>query len=259
VNASAGPPTTAQSDSHDRLAESVALLYSVLLADEDLDDTLRRVAQLATATLPTCDFADVTLIRDGKPVTRGATDPIAEELDAVQYATGLGPCVDAWKRGEVDHVESTRTDTRWPDYAKKAIELGISSTLAIPLTVHGTTIGALNLYSRREQSFSENDDQVGRLFAEQAAIALANARTHAEAAALARQLQEALTSRGVIEQAKGILIARHRLTPAEAFEALVEQSQRENRKLRFVAEDLVRDAQRRDAPSAVDVLFGGRC
>jgi GAF domain-containing protein len=229
----------------DLLAASVAALYRVLLADEDLDDTLRRVAHLATVTLPTCDLADVTLIRDGRPVTKGASDSLAEELDAVQYSTGLGPCIDAWKRGHVNHVESTRTDTRWPAYATKAVELGILSTLAIPLIVQGTSIGALNLYSRREQSFSENDDQIGRLFAEQAAIALANARTHADAVALARQLQEALVSRGVIEQAKGIVIARDRCTADEAFEVLVARSQHENRKLRLVAEDLVREAQER--------------
>jgi GAF domain-containing protein len=229
----------------DRLAASVAELYRVLLADEDLDDTLRRVAHLAAATLPTCDLADVTLIRDGRPITKGATDSLAEELDAVQYATGRGPCIDAWERGHVNHVGSTRTDVRWPDYAAKAVELGILSTLAIPLVVHGSTIGALNLYSRREQSFSENDDQIGRLFAEQAAIALANARTHADAVALARQLQEALASRGIIEQAKGIVIAREGCSAEAAFEVLVARSQRENRKLRLVAEALVREAQER--------------
>jgi GAF domain-containing protein len=238
-------PTPTAPESDDRLATSVALLYRLLLADEDLDDTLRRVAHLATATLPTCDLADVTLIRGGKPITRGATDSLAEQLDAVQYSTGLGPCIDAWEHGHVNHVVSTRTDRRWPDYARKAVELGILSTLAIPLIVQGTTIGALNLYSRREQSFSENDDQIGRLFAEQAAIALANARTHAEAVALARQLQEALASRAVIEQAKGVLLGRHRCTPDEAFEVLVQRSQHENRKLRLVAEEVVREAQRR--------------
>jgi GAF domain-containing protein len=232
-------------DERDRLATSVAALYRVLLADEDLDDTLRRVAHLATATLPTCDLADVTLIRDGRPVTKGATESLAEQLDAIQYSTGLGPCIHAWETGRVNHVESTRTDVRWPAYATKAVELGILSTLAIPLIVNGTTIGALNLYSRREQSFSENDDQIGRLFAEQAAIALANARTHADAVALARQLQEALASRGIIEQAKGIVIARDRCTAEEAFEMLVARSQHENRKLRLVAEDTVREAQER--------------
>jgi GAF domain-containing protein len=241
--ADARDDTTENVPDPEPLLESIRALYAGLLADEDLDDTLRRAAQLAAATLPTCVLADVTLIRDGQPVTKGATDRRAERPDAVQYATGRGPCIDAWQQGRVNHVESTRADIRWPDYARTAVELGILSTLAIPLTVRGEAFGALNLYSHREQVFSENDDQVGRLFAEQAAVGLANAQTHSAAVTLARQLQEALESRGPIQQAKGILIARHHCTPEEAFDMLVEQSRHRNRKLRLVAEELVREAQ----------------
>lgn len=227
----------------DRLAESLNALYGMLLSDERLDDTLRRVAQLATATLPTCDLADVTLIRDGQPVTKGATDRRSQDLDAVQYTTGDGPCLDAWRHDRVNHIESTRTDRRWPQFARAAVEAGVLSTLAIPLTVRGTVIGALNLYSSREHSFCESDDRIGRLFAGQAAVALENAQTHAAAVTLAQQLHEALESRGPIEQAKGVLIARHDCTPDEAFDLLVQRSQHENRKLRLVADDIVRQAQ----------------
>jgi GAF domain-containing protein len=228
----------------DPLLNSIRALYTGLLADEDLDQTLTRVARLAASTLPTCDLADVTLIRNGQPLTKGATDPVAECLDAVQYTTGQGPCIDAWQHVRVNHVESTRTDPRWPEYGRAAVELGILSTLAIPLTVDGTAIGALNLYARREQVFSDSDDKIGQLFAEQAAVALTNAQNHAAAVTLASQLKLALESRSTIEQAKGILMARSHCTPEQAFDLLVQQSQHQNRKLRLVAEELVHGTQR---------------
>ncbi len=106
-------------------------------------------------------------------------------------------------------------------------------------------IGALNLHSLSEHSFTDADQQIGRLFATQAAIGLQNAQTHEAAVTLAQQLQEALESRATIEQAKGVLIARQHCTSEEAFELLVERSQHENRKLRLVADDVVRAAQQR--------------
>jgi GAF domain-containing protein len=232
-----------QGDDPGQLAVSLQTLYAMLLDDEELEDTLRRVAQLAAATLPTCDVADVTLIREGQPMTKGATDERARAVDAAQYASGAGPCLDAWRHGRISHLPSIRTDTRWPQFNQAADAVGILSTLAVPLQVRGEVIGALNLHSFREHSFSDSDDQIAQLFAGQAAVALANAQTHAAAVSLAAQLHDALESRGTIEQAKGILVAQQHCSPDDAFELLVQRSQHENRKLRLVADDIVRDAQ----------------
>lgn len=227
------------------LEHGLQALYERLLSDEDLEATLEHVAALATAALPTCAFADVTLLRDGRPVTKGATDPRAMALDAVQYETAAGPCLDAWQHHRPVHVDSTRTDRRWPKFAAAAFEAGVHSVLALPLAVRGTVIGALNLYSLREHAWSEDDVEIGALFARQAAIALENARTHQAAVDLARQLAEALESRATIEQAKGVVMAQERCSPDEAFERLVTRSQQENRKLRQVAQEVVDEAGRR--------------
>lgn len=227
----------------DQLAASMRALYEMLLADEGLEETLVRVAEMATATLPTCDFADVTLIRNQRPVSKGATSPLANRLDQVQFSAGTGPCLDAWRRGEIVHVPSTRRDDRWPAFSTAAAAAGVMSTTALPLLVQHSPIGALNLYSLREDPWTEGDEEVAKLFAQQAAIALENARTHTAAVTLARQLAEALASRAEIEQAKGILMDRHNCSPEAAFERLMQKSQHENRKLRVIAGEIVRGVQ----------------
>jgi AmiR/NasT family two-component response regulator len=105
-------------------------------------------------------------------------------------------------------------------------------------------IGALNVYGGGGGGFDEQAVDALTSFAGYAAIAAANANIHASTATLARNLELALGSRAVIDQAKGILMARHGLTPGAAFDVLSEQSQRSNRKLREVAEELVARAQR---------------
>jgi hypothetical protein len=136
----------------------------MLLSNENLEDTLRRVAELAAATLPTCDIADITLIRDGRPVTKGATDPRVHDLDAIQYEAGDGPSLDAWRHDRVTHLGSTRTDTRWPQFAAAAVQAGVLSTSRSRCrSAHGDRRDQPAF--RRENSFTDADDQIGRLFA----------------------------------------------------------------------------------------------
>ena len=157
---------------------------------------------------------------------------------------------------------SLRADQRWPAYAAFAADRGINSSLSIPLTVRGPAtlagpvvdsspiaaavvdgrVGVVNLYSRREGDFSAEERWAAQTFAEQAAVAIYNARTYEAAHQLTMDLQAALTSRAVIEQAKGILIARHAVSPEDAFDLLRERSQQANRKLRVIAQELVEEA-----------------
>jgi AmiR/NasT family two-component response regulator len=119
------------------------------------------------------------------------------------------------------------------------------STLSHPLTVDGQTNGALNAYSRRANGFGAADLRTGQLIAAQAAVVLANATAYWTARSRAEQLEQALVSRAVIEQAKGIIISTMRCSADEAFQVLVKQSQQQNRKLREVADEVVTNASRR--------------
>lgn len=122
-------------------------------------------------------------------------------------------------------------------------------------------IGALNVYSRRSEAFDEDDIRAGQTFAAYAAVAVANADSFASTAEMAENLRHAMASRATIEQAKGILMARGGVTPEQAFEMLVRASQRENRKLRQVATELVARVQQRQPPApsqARSDLLAGR-
>jgi len=111
--------------------------------------------------------------------------------------------------------------------------------------VRGKGIGALNLYSKRTAAFSEDDEQLGVMLTSQASVALANSQLYESAYRMSQQLQQALTSRATIDQAKGMLMAEHGVGGDEAFNILRTTSQRENRKLRELAQELV-DRARKD-------------
>jgi GAF domain-containing protein len=232
-------------DYPDHLTEGIAELSRVLVNEEALDDTLHRVADLACRNIGGADLAGVTLLRDGKPTTAVFTDPASPEMDSAQYDTGVGPCLDAWRHQQVFRIDSTADDGQWPAFSQAAADHGIQSTISLPLAVRGNGIGALNLYSKQPAAFSDEDEQVGSLFADQASVALTNAQLYDSAYRLTQQLQEALTSRAVIDQAKGILMGQRGVGVDEAFTLLRTTSQRENRKLRDIAQQLV-DGARRD-------------
>jgi GAF domain-containing protein len=226
-------------DYPDHLTEGIAELSRLLVNEEALDDTLHRVADLACRNIGGADLAGVTLLRDGKPTTAVFTDPASPEMDSAQYDTGVGPCLDAWRHQQVFRIDSTADDGQWPAFSQAAADHGIQSTISLPLAVRGNGIGALNLYSKQAAAFSDEDEQVGSLFADQASVALTNAQLYDSAYRLTQQLQEALTSRAVIDQAKGILMGQRGMGVDEAFAVLRTTSQRENRKLRDIAQELV--------------------
>ncbi len=230
-------------DYPDHLTEGMAELSRLLVNEEVLDDTLQRVADLACRNLGGADVAGVTLLRDGKPTTAVFTDPTSPEIDSAQYETGIGPCLDAFRHREVFVIDDTEKDDRWRPFSEAAAANGIRSTLSLPLVANHEGVGALNFYSREASAFSDHDVEVGSQFATQAAIVLANAQAYWDAHQLSQNMATAMKSRATIEQAKGILMGAQSCSADEAFEILVRASQRENRKLREVAEDLVTRVQ----------------
>jgi GAF domain-containing protein len=223
----------------DGLDTALRSLSRLLLAEETLDDTLGRVAGLACRTLHACDLASVTMIDDGRPSTPVQTDPLAKELDIVQYRSDHGPCLEAYSVRGVVRGTVPASAPRWAEFTAAAEKAGVRSVMAVPLTVGDRPVGALNLYSQKADSFDEDDEETARLFSEQAAVACANAEVYWRTYSLTEHLREALESRDVIGQAKGILMARRGCTPDAAFEALRKVSQHRNVKLRQIAEQVV--------------------
>jgi len=223
----------------DGLDNALRTLSRLLLAEETLDATLSRVAGLACRTLGSCDIASVTMINGGRPSTPVQTDPLAKELDTVQYSSDHGPCLEAYSVHGVVRATVPACADRWPQFTDAAQKAGVRSVLAVPLMVNDQPFGALNLYSQTTDDFHDEDEETAVLFSEQAAVACANAEIYWRTHNLTHHLREALESRDVIGQAKGILMARRGITSDAAFDALRRVSQHRNIKLREIAEQVV--------------------
>jgi GAF domain-containing protein len=204
--------------------DDVSELFNVLLPDTPMTDLLDRVTELAARTVGNCTFAGITVGQDGKMETPVFTDERSPRVDQVQYDADSGPCVDAFRTGEVEAIHDTATEERWRHFCDAALGEQIRSTLSVPLDVSGNrteVLGALNLYSEVPDAFDGEARASTEAFAQQAAIVMANARAYWGAKDLSDQLQHAMESRATIEQAKGILIAQSHVSPDEAFKLLV--------------------------------------
>jgi GAF domain-containing protein len=226
-------------------AAAFAELGRIKLSETDLDHVLSRVAELAKRALPGASEVSVTLVRGDKARTVAFTGTLASALDEWQYEQGHGPCMDAAAAGATVSVPDMAVENRWPSWAARAAEAGARSSLSIALPVQENVIGALNVYSVDPKAFDEDAVTLGQTFAGYAAVALANAHVYDATATLAQQMQAAMRSRAVIEQAKGIIMGQRRCTADEAFALLSKLSQNSNRKLRDVAEAVVAQARER--------------
>ena len=209
------------------------------VGDATLQETLQRVSDLANAAVSGSDMVGLTMLVEGRARTAVFTDIEAADIDAAQYETGIGPCLDAFRHRQVFRIDDMEKDTQWPPFSEAAAARGVHSSVSIPMVAHHEGVGALNFYSRRTNAFSDDDVTVALTFGSQAAIVLANSQAYWDAHQLGQNMVEAMKSRAVIEQAKGILMGAQRCSPDDAFQMLVRASQRENRKLRDMADDIV--------------------
>ncbi|MGY1633506.1 GAF and ANTAR domain-containing protein [Geodermatophilus sp. SYSU D01186] len=220
-----------------------AELAKIMLGAQPLSETLSRIAGLAQQTIPGVADASVTLVQDGAVSTISFSGPLAAHLDERQYEAGFGPCVDAALSGRTIAIDDTADSDIYADFGRLAHRHGITHTMSVGLPVERRTIGALNLYGRDEGPFDETTADLATAFASYAAVAVANADVYANTVILAGNLQKALDSRAVIDQAKGVLMAQHGWSPEVAFDQLVRWSNSTNRKLRDIARDLVEAVQ----------------
>lgn len=221
------------------ISESLAALSRFFVGDTTLEETLSRVADLTLEAVPSADIVGLTMLVEGRNRTAVFTDDASPEIDQAQYDTGDGPCLAAFDRQEVFVIDSTREQGRWPAFRAAAAAHGVASTMSLPMVIDKQGVGAMNLYARTERAFGDRERDTAMLFASQAAIVLGNAQAYWDARSLSERLGEAMRTRAVIEQAKGILMGAQRCGEDDAFDILVRASQRENIKLRDIAQRIV--------------------
>ena len=225
-----------------------AELSRVVLSEHDLETTSTRVVELVRDRLG-ADLGGLTIIQKGTPQTVAMTDPLTLKIDQGQYDGGDGPCIEAVRTREPVRVDDMSGDSRWSQFAELARAQGVMSALSLPIVAHDLALGAFNLYSFKVGQFALEPTCEVSTFADQAAVVLVNAREFWEARHKAEQLNMAMQSRSTIEQAVGILMAPGGRTAEQAFQMLVRASQRENRKLREIAADIVQRTTERRPPN----------
>ncbi|HEY0814253.1 MAG TPA: GAF and ANTAR domain-containing protein [Pseudonocardia sp.] len=220
----------------------------VRLADDLLDATtvhgvLQRVVHAARVAVPGADIVSVTLTRDNGFTTPVYTDELALRLDEVQYRLGEGPCVESTRTPGlgVTYSGDLAAGVEFPTFGPAAAELGARSVMAVGLFPEGKVprYGALNLYAFDAHGLDEQDRDLALILAAHASTALAGTIASTTAELEAVQLRQALQSRDVIGQAKGILMERRGISADDAFDVLRKASQSLNIKLATVAQTLV--------------------
>ncbi len=223
------------------LAQTFVALADTLVDDYDIVDMLDQLVNSCVALLGVSQaglmladqHGDLHLMASSNEETR------VVELFQLQGAEG-GPCVQASRTGLAVDVGDLAVETPWPHFAQKAMAVGFRSVYAVPMRWRETTIGALNLFNTKPPSVGWEDQQLARAFADVATIAILQQRSLHRSSQLVEQLQSALNTRIVIEQAKGVLAEHGEVGMDTAFAALRSFARDHNLRLASLAEALVR-------------------
>lgn len=216
-----------------RLADALDPSYDVV-------DTMDLVVDTATRFTPAVDAGIV--LADAKETLHvvGSTSERASDVEEAELGTEQGPCFDSFRWGRVVETRDLMATTkRWPEFAAVALRRGFRSGYAVPLTLRGQRLGALNLFFDRVGALTDQDAAVAQALSEFATIGLVQHRTLREQADRTAQLQHALDSRIVIEQAKGALAFQRSVSIDDAFKLLRQHTRNAGVRLHDVAHQIV--------------------
>jgi GAF domain-containing protein len=229
----------------DETAEALEALRDALTGEESIDAALQRLAETAARAIPDADAVTVSVVTLEQPRTAAATNSRLTEVDENQYSASRGPCFEsAHTLRPVRAVVGEHPDA-WPEFEAAAAEHGIRAYLSVPVVLPSSDqtqeehVGTLNIYSYSAAAFDPFDEGLMRLFTTAASATITSAHRWQRSRERISNLEQALASRGAIDQAKGVLMAVHSCTADEAFKMLVQRSQRDNVKLRDVANELL--------------------
>ena len=222
-----------------QLVETFVEVADTLVDDFDVIDFLFTLAGRCVRLLDV-DAAGIMLIdQRGHLHAAAASTESARLVELFELQSDAGPCVDCCRTGSpVVNADLGADAERWPRFAEAARESGFVAVHALPLRLRETVIGALNLFSAQSRVLTEDDVRAGQALADVATIGILAQRSLHQAELLAAQLQRALNSRIVIEQAKGVLSERRRISVDEAFTLLREHARANNLRLSDVARDV---------------------
>jgi GAF domain-containing protein len=214
-------------------------LEDLRYAAGNLDEALRRIVD-ATHQLFAVDGAGLMLVDPDQLLRNIAvSDQRVHDLEELQIEHGEGPCVDAFEDKTLVDTDDLAGDARWPKFSPAAVERGLRAVLASPIPYNQHAIGVVVVFSATVHPWSPEGELALVAFTDLAALTIANTMQSEERGELASQLQRALDTRVVIEQAKGALVAQEGLSEREAFERLRRQARRQRRRVVEVAAEIL--------------------
>jgi transcriptional regulator with GAF, ATPase, and Fis domain len=225
-----------------QLADAFIALSDTVVHDFDVAEFLYTLAERCTDIFE-ADRAGVILSDPEEGlVVAASTDRSARGLELLELDLRSGPCMTCFESGESIHavLDSETSRDRWPEFTRHARSRGIESVVALPLRLRDRTIGALNLFLTEGTDMPERDKRAAQSLADVATIGILNAWAFSESQVVQGQLQVALDSRVVIEQAKGMVAQELDVDDGEAFDLIRSYSRNSNRKLRLVSEQITK-------------------
>ncbi|MCW2803029.1 MAG: hypothetical protein JWN06_1246 [Propionibacteriaceae bacterium] len=227
------------------LAAAIAEVADALVDEFDLIEFLHLVASRAAELVGAAAVGLLLADLNGELQFVAGSQDVATMLERFQLHMDEGPCVEAFRTGQsVTDENLSAASKRWPNFAPAALAAGFTGVHALPMRLRKQVIGGLNLFTAGGQTVSGVDLEVVQAFTHVATVGLLQERAVQEASLLAGQLEKALTSRVVIEQAKGAISQVHGITVDEAFAALRSYARRNHYKLTELASDCVTDPDR---------------
>jgi hypothetical protein len=218
---------------------TVVELCELGAGDADTRSLLHRVAQLACDGMAWVDAASVQLGDSAEPNLTVWSSALAQAADGAQHNTGCGPSFETLSRAEPVGTDDMFGDARWPALARWSGRRPVHACLAVPIVVDGRTTGVLTLYGHGAGLRTPESRLQSAPFVAAVQTLVRDGRLIEELVAVRGQLQEALTSRAIIDQAKGMVMLTERCGPEEAFALLARMSQSDGRKVRDIAADIV--------------------
>ncbi|WP_104082737.1 GAF and ANTAR domain-containing protein [Cryobacterium sp. Y11] len=223
-----------------QLVEAFVTLADTLVAGYDIVDLLHTLVEKCAALLDASAAGIILSDGDGELEVVASTNERSRLVEILQLRSGSGPCVESFITGlAVAIPDIERTGEKWPKFRRGALDQGFASMHAVPLRLRATTIGSLNLFWDRTGGLSASDTNTVQALADVATIGILQERAIRESDIVRQQLQHALSSRVLIEQAKGVVAYTHGVHMGDAFDRIREYARNNGLPLAEVANRIV--------------------
>ncbi|PPF18160.1 transcriptional regulator [Rathayibacter rathayi] len=220
-------------------------LSDTLVDDYDIVDFTQTLVENSATLFDAVSAGLVLADSSGSLEVLASTDEDARLIELLQLDSGSGPCIECFEIGRPVTVADVRSvGAEWAEFRERAIELNVLAAHCVPMRSAGTTIGSLNLFQSGPGRLDPDDIAVVQAFADVATIGILHQRALQQSTVTQEQLQRALDSRVLIEQAKGVLAYAHHTTVEQAFEVLRVRSRATSTPITTLAQEIIRDYRR---------------